>query len=158
MSKRTARQPKVAVSSPHETSAARIAVAVLLVVAGIAWIAVYVNLAKDAAMFVDFPGAEAPRDPLPWMSDLGRYNFLIGFLAIALGLTVAAHRSTPLGRGRGVLVGMLGCFLFGLVWIVTFYFIGLDGVVPVMKDLDQYNLLLGIGFMAIGFTFATKWE
>ena len=30
--------------------------------------------------------------------------------------------------------------------------------VPVMKDLDQYNLLVGIGFMAVGFTFATKWE
>ncbi|ROR92952.1 cell division protein CrgA [Nocardioides aurantiacus] len=158
MSKRTARQPKVMVSSGYETSVVRTALAVLLVVAGIAWIAVYVNVAKDAAVFVDFPGAKAPKDPLPWMSDLGRYNFLIGFLAIFLGLTVAAHRTTPLGRGRGVVVGMLGCFLFGLVWIVTFYFVGQDGAIPVMKDLDQYNLLVGIGFMAVGFTFATKWE
>ena len=63
-----------------------------------------------------------------------------------------------LGRGRGVVIGMLGCFLFGLIWIVTFYFVSQDGVVPVMNDLDQYNLLVGIGFMAVGFTFATKWE
>jgi hypothetical protein len=28
----------------------------------------------------------------------------------------------------------------------------------VMKDLGNYNLLVGVGFMAVGFTFATKWE
>ena len=92
------------------------------------------------------------------MGDLLRWNFLIGFGLIFLGLAFAAHPSTPLGRGRGVVVGMLGCFLIGLVWIVVFYFIGQDASVPVMKDLDQYNLLVGIGFMAVGFTFATKWE
>ena len=53
---------------------------------------------------------------------------------------------------------MLGCFLIGLVWIVTFYFVGRQRLVPVMGDLGQYNLLVGIGFMAVGFTFATKWE
>ena len=116
MSKRTARQPKVTVSSGYETSLVRTGLAVLLVVAGIAWMAVYINLAKDAAVFVDFPGAKAPKDPIPWMSDLGRYNFLIGFLAIFLGLVVAAHPTTPLGRGRGVVIGMLGCFLIGLVF------------------------------------------
>ena len=40
---------------------------------------------------------------------------------ILLGLVVAAHPSTPLGRGRGVVVGMLGCFLIGLLWICTYY-------------------------------------
>ena len=58
----------------------------------------------------------------------------------------------------GVVVGMLGCFLVGLIWIVVFYFIGSNSSVPVMNDLGQYNLLVGIGFMAVGFTFATKWE
>ena len=52
---------------------------------------------------------------------------------------------------------MLGCFLIGLIWIVIFYFIG-SANVPVISDLGQYNLLVGIGFMAVGFTFATKWE
>ncbi|SDS86301.1 Uncharacterised protein family (UPF0233) [Nocardioides scoriae] len=157
MSKPTARQTKLTVSG-YQTSVVRTALAVLLVVAGIVWMAVYVNVAKDAADFVSFPGAKKPSDPLPWMSDLGRWNFAIGFGAIFLGLVVAAHRLTPLGRGRGVVVGMLGCFLVGLVWIVVFYFIGQGGPVPVMKDLDQYNLLVGIGFMAVGFTYATKWE
>jgi len=30
--------------------------------------------------------------------------------------------------------------------------------VPVMNDLRQSNLFVGIGFMAVGFTFATRWE
>jgi uncharacterized membrane protein YedE/YeeE len=154
VSKKSARTPLV--TSGYETSIVRTVIAALLVVAGIAWIAVYINFAKDAAELA--PGADTPANPLPWMADLGRWNFLIGFLLIFLGLTVAAHKLTPLGRGRGVVIGMLGCFLIGLVWIVLFYFIGQNDAVPVMKDLDQYNLVVGIGFMAVGFTFATKWE
>jgi len=30
--------------------------------------------------------------------------------------------------------------------------------VPVFNDLGQYNLLVGIGFMAVGFSYATRWE
>jgi hypothetical protein len=156
VSKKSARTPLV--TSGYETSITRTVVAALIVVAGIAWIAVYINFAKDAAEFVSAPGLEKPSNPLPWMADLGRWNFLIGFLLIFLGLTVAAHKLTPLGRGRGVVVGMLGCFLIGLIWIVLFYFIGQEDAVPVMKDLDQFNLVVGIGFMAVGFTYATKWE
>jgi hypothetical protein len=157
VSKPSARKPTV-ISSGYETSITRTAIAVLLVVLGIAWIAVYINYAQDAAEFITFPGAKKPANPLPWMADLGKWNYLIGFGLIFVGLSVSAHKSTPLGRGRGVVVGMLGCFLIGLVWIVTFYFVGQDASVPVMQDLDQYNLLVGIGFMAVGFTFATKWE
>ena len=157
MSKSSARKPTV-ISSGYETSITRTAIAVLLVLLGIAWMAVYINFAQEAAEFVSFPGAKKPDNPLPWMADLEKWNYLIGFGLIFLGLSVSAHKSTPLGRGRGVVVGMLGCFLIGLVWIVTFYFVGQNDVVPVMKDLDQYNLLVGIGFMAVGFTFATKWE
>jgi hypothetical protein len=65
-----------------------------------------------------------------------------------------------MGRGRGVVIGMLGSFLIGLIWIITFYFVGQDDSVhiPVMDQLQQSNLLVGVGFMAVGFTFATKWE
>ena len=157
MSKPAARKPTV-VSSGYQTSIVRTAIAALLIVLGIAWMAVYINYAKDAAEFVTFPGAKKPANPLPWMADLERWNFLIGFLLIFTGLSVSAHKLTPLGRGRGVVIGMLGCFLIGLVWIVAFYFAGQDGPIPLMNDLDQYNLLVGIGFMAVGFTFATKWE
>jgi Cell division protein CrgA len=123
----------------------RTAVAALLVVVGLAWMAVYLNVAQDGTS-------------LAWMGDLGRWNFSIGFALILIGLAVAAHPSTPLGRGRGVVVGMLGCFLLGLIWIVVYYVTGQDQIVPLVRDLGQYNLVVGIGFMAVGFVYATHWE
>ena len=159
MSKPAARKPTV-LASGYETSLVRCAVAVLLVLAGIAWITVYTHVAMDAANYVKIPGTKKPDTPFPWMSDLKRWNYLIGFGLAFVGLIVAADKRTPLGRGRGVVVGMLGCFLIGLIWIVTYYFVGQDSSVhiPVMDQLDQSNLLVGVGFMAVGFTYATKWE
>ena len=159
MSKPAARKPTVTVSG-YETSLLRCAIAVLLVVAGIVWMTVYTQWAMDAANYVKLPGIKKPHTPLPWMSDLKKWNYVIGFVLIFAGLIAAAHPKTPLGRGRGVVVGMLGCFLIGLIWIVTYYFVGQDASVhiPVMDQLTQMNLLVGVGFMAVGFTYATKWE
>jgi len=156
VSKPSARKPTV-ISSGYETSVVRTAIAGLLVVLGIAWIAVYVVFAQDAANYTAGLGTK-PDNPLPWMADLKKWNYAIGFGMIFVGLAVSAHKSTPLGRGRGVVIAMLGCFLVGLLWIVTFYFVSGNDSVPVMGDLGQYNLLVGVGFMAVGFTFATKWE
>lgn len=144
MSKPTPRTAPGAPVAPG-ISLPRTILAAVLVVVGIVWMAVYLNAAQDGGS-------------LAWMADLRRWNFLIGFGLILLGLTVAGHPSTPLGRGRGVVVGMLGAFLIGLVWIVVYYITGATFEVPVMKDLDQYNLVVGIGFMAVGFVYATKWE
>ncbi|CAN5332925.1 MAG: cell division protein CrgA [Nocardioides sp.] len=129
----------------------RFLIALLLLIAGIAWIAFYYVGVRPE----DFAEPTGPG----FMGDLGNWNYLIGFGAIYLGLVVAAHPSTPLGRGRGVVVGMLGCFLVGLVWICTFYIFA-DDLSPlwVFDDLGQRNLLVGIGFMAVGFTYATRWE
>lgn len=159
MSKPAARKPTVMVSG-YETSVLRCAIAIALVILGIAWIAVYTNVAMDAANFVKVPGLKEPDTPFPWMSDLHKWNYLIGFGLIFLGLIVSAHKKTPLGRGRGVVVGMVGSFILGLLWIVVFYFIGQEtnAHVPVMDQLGQWNLMVGVGFMAVGFTFATKWE
>jgi hypothetical protein len=157
VSKPAARKPTLSVRG-YETSVPRCVVALALVLLGIAWIVVYQLVARDAATFTAFAGAKKPSNPLPWMADLKRWNYVIGFVLLFLGLAVSAHKTTPLGRGRGVVVGMLGCFLIGLIWIVLYYFIGQDVHVPVMDDLGQWNLVVGIGFMAVGFTFATKWE
>jgi hypothetical protein len=144
VSKPTSRTPH-----PATTAAAiswpRTIAAALLVVVGIAWMVVYINVAQDG-------------QKLTWMGDLQRWNFLIGFGLVFLGLAVAGHPSTPLGRGRGVVVGMLGSFLLGLLWIVLYYMTGQDLSIPLMKELGQYNLMVGIGFMAVGFVYATRWE
>lgn len=126
------------------TSVSRSALAVALVVLGIAWMVVYLNVAGGSS--------------LGWMNDLGRWNFLIGFGLFFVGLAAAANPATPLGRGRGVVVGMLGCFLIGLFWIVAYYVVGQNASVPLLRDLGQWNLVVGIGFMATGFVYATRWE
>jgi hypothetical protein len=140
-----ATRPTRQAMSGEPISVPRTALAALLVVAGIAWVVYY-----DFWVFDD----GTPK----WMADLGMWNFAIGFGAIFLGLMVSAHRRTPLGRGRGVVVGMMGSFLFGLTWIVVYYVTSQDASVPLISELGNYNLLVGIGFMATGFVFATKWE
>jgi hypothetical protein len=129
-------------------SVVRTAVCALLVLAGIAWLVVYVTVA----------GPDTDGTKLTWMGDLGKWNYLIGFGLLFLGLGLASHPSTPLGRGRGVVIGMLGCFLLGLIWIVVYYVTGQNMTVPLLTDLSQYNLVVGIGFMAVGFIYATHWE
>jgi hypothetical protein len=134
--------------SARRFSPVRTGLAALLVLLGIAWIVVYVVVA----------GPDTDGTKLTWMGDLGRWNYVIGFGVLFFGLAFAAHPSTPLGTGRGVVVGMLGSFLIGLVWIVVYYVIGQNGDVPLITDLAQYNLIVVIGFMAVGFVYATHWE
>jgi drug/metabolite transporter (DMT)-like permease len=130
-------------------------VALLLMVLGIAWIAYYYTVVRVDPAAVP---AQEPGGP-KFMADLEDWNYLIGFGMLFLGLMISAHPSTPLGRGRGVVVAMLGCFLIGLAWICTFYVISNDvSVLPIFDDLGQKNLFVGIGFMAVGFAFATRWE
>jgi hypothetical protein len=147
----------------------RFIVSLVLILGGIAWMAYYYIGVRPAAGFDDSgkpnvdPETFEPHSVTGWgvMADLQEWNYLIGFGAIMLGLIISAHKSTPLGRGRGVVVGMLGCFLIGLLWICTYYVVGTgDNAqdVPIFNDLGQKNLFVGIAFMAVGFTFATKWE
>jgi hypothetical protein len=134
----------------------RFVLALVLIVVGIAWIAYYYLAVRADPTVLPAPKAGDPA----FMADLEKWNYLIGFGALMVGLMISAHPDTPLGRGRGVVSGMLGCFLVGLLWICTFYMISgpnLDKV-AVFNDLGQYNLLVGICFMAVGFTFATRWE
>lgn len=141
----------------------RFAIALLLIVAGIAWILYYYFGVRPEGGFGALNDQGKPVQPggPSFIADLEGKNYLIGFVLLFLGLAVSAHPSTPLGRGRGVVVGMLGCFLIGLLWICIFY-IFLTGKDPayiaVFTDLGQKNLFVGIAFMAVGFTFATRWE
>jgi drug/metabolite transporter (DMT)-like permease len=147
--------PSFADSDRGKVLSVRAIIALVLAVAGIAWMTYYY-----VAVRVDPLSADEPGSP-KFMADLGDWNYLIGFGLLLLGLAVSAHPSTPLGRGRGVVVGMLGCFVIGLIWICTFYVFSNSadtGGIPIMNDLGQKNLFVGIGFMAVGFTFATRWE
>ena len=154
MSKAKAKQdPLAPVSGPVLTP--RTIIAVVLAVLGIAWLVFYYTVVRVDPTVFPAPKAGGPG----FMADLGKWNYLIGFGLFMLGLVVSAHPSTPAGRGRGVVIGMLGCFLVGLLWICTFYVFSNDtSGIPVLNDLGQYNLVVGIALMAVGFTFATRWE
>jgi hypothetical protein len=147
-SERRGKSQRLDLGPVSRTSVVRTGLSLLVVLAGIAWLAVYVAVA----------GPDTDGTKLTWMGDLGKWNYVIGFGALFVGLALAAHPSTPLGRGRGVVIGMLGCFLIGLLWIVVYYITGQTASVPLITDLSQYNLLVGIGFMAVGFVYATHWE
>ncbi len=153
MSKLKAKDPLAPESGPLLSP--RFIVALVLMVVGIAWMAYFYVAVRVDPTKIPAPKAGSPK----FMADLGNWNYLIGFGLLMLGLMVAAHPATPLGRGRGVVVGMLGCFLVGLVWICTYYVFSNDlSSIPVFNDLGQKNLFVGIAFMAVGFTFATRWE
>lgn len=132
----------------------RFVLSLLLIVAGIAWILFYyLSVRPDPSVF------PVPKATPKAIGDLGLWNYAIGFGAALFGLSIAAHPITPLGRGRGVVAGMLGCFLVGLLWICTFYVFSDDlSNLPIFNDLGQWNLAVGIAFMATGFTYATRWE
>lgn len=69
----------------------------------------------------------------------------------------SATSQTPrrVGGGRWVAPAMIACWLLGLAWIVVYY------LVPDLKymaELGNWNLLVGMGLISLGFVFATKWE
>lgn len=133
----------------------RFLISLLLIIVGIAWVIVqYTVVRPDPSDFGAEPGGPG------FLAKLDQWNYLIGFGLLMVGLAASAHPSTPLGRGRGVVVGMLGCFLLGMVWICIYYvFQGTNLTdIWVFNDLGNYNVLVGIAFMAVGFSFATKWE
>lgn len=63
-------------------------------------------------------------------------------------------RKMPKQR-RWVAPLMLACWLIGLAWLVVFYVAGND--IPYMKDLNNWNLLIGMGLIALGFVVSTQW-
>jgi hypothetical protein len=50
---------------------------------------------------------------------------------------------------------MVTDFLIGLAWIVTFYVSNTDYPIP---NIHAWNMVVGFGFIAAGFTLATKWR
>ena len=49
---------------------------------------------------------------------------------------------------------MVANFIFGLIWIVVFYIS--DTAYPI-PGIGAWNMLVGFGFVGIGFSLATRW-
>ena len=50
---------------------------------------------------------------------------------------------------------MIGFMLFGLAWIVTYY--TSSGNLPI-EAINDWNLLVGFGFIGVGFLLSTRWR
>ena len=50
---------------------------------------------------------------------------------------------------------MIGFMLFGLAWIVTYY--TSSGNLPI-EAINDWNLLVGFGFIGVGFILSTRWR
>ena len=66
-----------------------------------------------------------------------------------------SRKPVRVGGRRWIAPVMVGLWVFGLAWIVVFY---LAPDMKLMSTLGNWNLLVGMGFIAAGFVFATKWE
>jgi hypothetical protein len=143
-------------SSGEPIFSVRFIAALGLITLGIAWLFYYyfgVHPGHNGKGNPQFHGIQ----PLKALED---WNYLIGFGLFFLGLIVSAHKDTPLGRNRGVVIAMLGCFLGALLWICTFYIFSGTSIDKIwfFNDLGQKNLFVGFGFIITGFFYATRWE
>jgi len=68
--------------------------------------------------------------------------------------TKADKKAASLGSPRWLPIVMVACWLIGLVWIVVWYMVPNSA----MDQLGAWNIVIGFGFIAIGFLLATKWR
>ncbi len=61
----------------------------------------------------------------------------------------------PLESPRWLAPTMVTAFLIGLFWIVVFYVSQTSYPVP---GIGAWNMIIGFGFIGVGFTLATRWR
>lgn len=66
-----------------------------------------------------------------------------------------AKQRVGLDAQRWVAPAMVTFFLIGLLWIVVFYIT--RGDLPI-ESIDNWNLVVGFGFISVGFLLSTKWK
>lgn len=66
-----------------------------------------------------------------------------------------SRKPARVGSSRWVAPVMVACWLLGLIWIVVFY---MAPDLKYMSDLGNWNLVIGMALIALGFVFSTRWE
>jgi hypothetical protein len=72
------------------------------------------------------------------------------------GLTKKQAKAANFNSGRWVVPTMIALFLIGLLWIVVFYLT--QGDFPGMRELGNWNILVGFAFIGGGFVVSTRWK
>jgi hypothetical protein len=71
------------------------------------------------------------------------------------GATAAKKGPSP----RWLAPLMLTLFGIGILWLVVFYITqGGMGGLPGVEDLENWNLIVGFGFIIAGFALSTQWR
>ena len=60
-----------------------------------------------------------------------------------------------IGSPRWILPLMLAMFIIGIIWIVAYY---VAPEAPWISTLGWWNVVIGFGFLAVGFVIATRWR
>jgi hypothetical protein len=66
------------------------------------------------------------------------------------------RKPVKVGGARWVAPAMVTCWILGLLWIVLFYLVGQD--LKYFRELGNWNLVVGMALIGLGFVFSTKWE
>lgn len=69
--------------------------------------------------------------------------------------SVAHTSSAPTESPKWLAPVMVGAFIAGLIWIVIFYVTATKYPIP---NIGAWNMVLGFGFIALGFSLATQWR
>jgi len=64
----------------------------------------------------------------------------------------------PLESPRWLAPTMVASFLIGLFWIVVFYVTSGTPPVRPIAGIDSWNIVIGFGFIGVGFSLATRWR
>ena len=68
---------------------------------------------------------------------------------------VVSAPQTPLESPAWLVPTMVGGFLVGLFWIVIFYVTQTRYPIP---GIGAWNMIVGFGFIGVGFSLATRWR
>lgn len=102
-------------------------------------------------------------DEVAVFSTLGPWLFVIGLALVVIGvnviLVIRDRHTTNLIGNRWAAPMLVTTGVLGLLWLVLFYaFSGSSASLPVIDELGNWNMAIGMGFIIAAFGYATKWE
>lgn len=68
---------------------------------------------------------------------------------------VALAPAPPKESPRWLAPAMVAGFLIGLIWIVVFYITSTRYPIP---SIGAWNMVVGFGFISVGFALSTRWR
>ena len=68
---------------------------------------------------------------------------------------VSKAKPVPTESPKWLVPAMVSAFIGGLIWIVIFY---VTATAYPITNIGAWNMVVGFGFIAVGFSLATRWR